>query len=159
MTYIRDQGMPNVLDFPFQTAASGYAAGSLGATGSAFRLQEDDYARLPDGSDPEPPTFLGNHDMGRAAYQILTQEPGPLPQRKRSSSGSSSATTSCTSRAARRATYGDEVGMIGAGGDQQAREDMFPTQVTDWQTEPRVGSPPIGTGSSFADTENPIERC
>ena len=53
--------------------------------------------------------------------------------------------------------YGDEVGMIGSGGDQQARQDMFPTQVTDWQTQPRVGSPAIGTGSSFADTTNPIE--
>ena len=36
--------------------------------------------------------------------------------------------------------YGDEVGMMGRGGDQAARQDMFPTQVQDWQTEDRVGS-------------------
>src|SRR5581483_5638734 len=53
--------------------------------------------------------------------------------------------------------YGDEVGMMGTGGDQAARQDMFPTQVPDWQTQPRVGSPPIGTGSSFDVTNNPIE--
>jgi hypothetical protein len=53
--------------------------------------------------------------------------------------------------------YGDEVGMIGSGGDKAAREDMFPTQVTDWQTEARVGSPPIGKGSSFDVRNNPIE--
>ena len=53
--------------------------------------------------------------------------------------------------------YGDEVGMIGTGGDQAARQDMFPTQVPDWQTQLRVGSPPIGTGSSFNVTSNPIE--
>jgi hypothetical protein len=53
--------------------------------------------------------------------------------------------------------YGDEVGMIGTGGDQQARQDMFPTQVDEWQTQPRVGSPPIGTGSSFAVHDNPLE--
>ena len=47
--------------------------------------------------------------------------------------------------------------MIGSGGDQAAREDMFPTQVSDWQTEARVGSPPIGKGSSFDVTTNPIE--
>ena len=35
--------------------------------------------------------------------------------------------------------YGDEVGMIGSGGDQAAREDMFPTKVADWKTEARVG--------------------
>ena len=52
--------------------------------------------------------------------------------------------------------YGDEVGMIGSGGDKAAREDMFPTQVSEWQTESRVGSPPIGKGSSFDVTGNPI---
>ncbi len=35
--------------------------------------------------------------------------------------------------------YGDEVGMIGRGGDQQARQDMFPNQVDEWKTQPRVG--------------------
>ena len=53
--------------------------------------------------------------------------------------------------------YGDEVGMIGSGGDKEARQDMFPTQVDEWKTEQRVGSPPIGDGSSFDVTNNPIE--
>jgi hypothetical protein len=52
--------------------------------------------------------------------------------------------------------YGDEVGMIGRGGDQTARQDMFPTQVAEWKKQERVGSPPIGNGSSF-DVTNPIE--
>src|SRR4051794_3572690 len=34
---------------------------------------------------------------------------------------------------------------------------MFATQVADWQTQPRVGSPPIGKGSSFAVIGNPIQ--
>jgi hypothetical protein len=34
---------------------------------------------------------------------------------------------------------------------------MFPTQVQDWQTQERVGSPPIGERSSFDVTTNPIE--
>jgi hypothetical protein len=45
--------------------------------------------------------------------------------------------------------YGDEVGMIGRGGDKAARQDMFPTRVEEWRSEERVGGPPIGTGSSF----------
>ena len=52
--------------------------------------------------------------------------------------------------------YGDEVGMAGTGGDKAARQDMFPTQVSDWRTEPRIGSGPIGTGSSFSQTDHPI---
>jgi hypothetical protein len=46
--------------------------------------------------------------------------------------------------------------MIGTGGDKEARQDMFPTQVAEWKTQPRVGSPPIGNGSSF-DVKSPIE--
>jgi hypothetical protein len=47
--------------------------------------------------------------------------------------------------------------MVGRGGDQQARQDMFPTQVAEWRTQERIGSPPIGTGSSFDVTGNPIQ--
>ena len=31
--------------------------------------------------------------------------------------------------------YGDEVGMIGSGGDKLARQDMFPTACAEWRTE------------------------
>ena len=156
MTYVRDRGMPNVLDFPFQSAATRYVAGETTALAVSDRLQEDDYVRMPNGSDPEPPTFLGNHDMGRAAFQILSENPGltsdELLQRLELAYDLMYFT-----RGAPVVMYGDEVGMIGSGGDQQARQDMFPTQVEEWQTQDRVGSPPIGTGSSFAVTNNPIE--
>lgn len=52
--------------------------------------------------------------------------------------------------------YGDEKGMTGTGGDKAARQDMFATQVTDWQNEVRIGSAPIGTKSAF-DYTNGIE--
>ena len=54
--------------------------------------------------------------------------------------------------------YGDEVGMAGSGGDKAAREDMFPTQVAEWKTEERVGSPPIGNGSSFDQVLHPVSQ-
>ena len=54
--------------------------------------------------------------------------------------------------------YGDEVGMIGSGGDQAARQDMFPTQVTRLADRSRASAaPPIGKGSSFDVTDNPLE--
>jgi glycosidase len=154
--FVRDRGLPSVLDFPFQDAASGYASAGSSALAVLHRLQDDDYYRTPDGVDPTPPTFLGNHDMGRAAFEIAQQ-------------GSGLSGTSLLQhlelgydllylmRGAPVVYYGDEVGMMGTGGDQAARQDMFPTQVSDWQTQPRVGSPPIGTGSSFDITNNPIE--
>jgi hypothetical protein len=52
--------------------------------------------------------------------------------------------------------YGDEVGMIGFGGDKEARQDMFPTLVPQWQSAERIGSEPIGVKSSFEVT-NPLQ--
>jgi glycosidase len=154
--FVRDRGLPQVLDFPFQQVATAYASGASGAKGLGFRLQDDDYFRTPNGIDPAFPTFLGNHDMGRGAQQILSQAPGLA--------GSALVQHVLLGydllyllRGAPTLLYGDEVGMIGSGGDQAAREDMFPTQVSDWQTEARVGGPPIGKGSSFDVTDNPIE--
>jgi hypothetical protein len=93
--------------------------------------------------------------MGRAAQQVLQQSPGL--------SGSALVQHVLLGydllyllRGAPAVLYGDEIGMAGTGGDKAARQDMFPTQVTDWQTEARVGSPPIGKGSGFDVANNPI---
>jgi glycosidase len=154
--FVRTRGLPQVLDFPYQEVVSGYAAGASGARGVAHRLEDDDYFRLPNGVDPAFPTFLGNHDMGRMAQQILSQAPGLTPAQLMQHVLFGYDLLYLL-RGAPVVMYGDEVGMIGSGGDQAAREDMFPTQVKSWQTEQRVGSPPIGSGSSFDVTGNPIE--
>jgi glycosidase len=155
--FVRDRGVPQVLDFPFQQVASGYAAGANGALGIANRLNDDDYFRIANGTDPAFTTFLGNHDMGRAAQQIASQAPGLSPEQllQHVLLGYD---VLYLLRGAPAVMYGDEVGMIGTGGDQQARQDMFSTQVKEWQTQTRVGSAPIGTGSSFDVTDDPIEK-
>ena len=153
--FVRDRGLPQVLDFPFQQVATAYAAGASGARGLGHRLDDDDYFRTPGGVDPSFPTFLGNHDMGRGAMQVLQQAPGlsgnALVQRMELAYD-----VLYLLRGAPTILYGDEVGMMGSGGDKAARQDMFPTQVSDWQTEKRVGSPAIGTGSSFDVANNPL---
>jgi len=154
--YVRDRGLPSVLDFPFQDAATGYASGGSSALAMLHRLQDDDYYRTASGVDPTPPTFLGNHDMGRAAYEIATQG-GGLTGDALLSHLELGYDLLYLMRGAPVVYYGDEVGMTGTGGDQQARQDMFPTQVTDWRTQPRVGAPPIGSGSSFDVAGDPLE--
>jgi len=153
-TFVRDRGLPSVLDFPFQDAATGFAAGTTGAKALASRFADDDYFRGPSGTAPTPPTFLGNHDMGRAALQILQH--GAPSDSKLLARVELGYDLLYLLRGAPVVYYGDEVGMIGRGGDQAARQDMFPTQVSEWKTQERVGSPPIGNGSSF-DVTNPIE--
>ena len=155
--FVRDRGLPQVLDFPFQQVAVAYASGASGARGIGHRLDDDDYFRTPNGIEPAFATFLGNHDMGRGAQQVLQQAPGlsggALVQRMQFAYD-----VLYLLRGAATLLYGDEVGMIGSGGDKAARQDLFPTQVADWQTETRVGSPPIGKASSLDVTNNPLEQ-
>jgi glycosidase len=153
--FVRDRGLPQVLDFPFQQVAAAYASGVSGSRGVAQRINDDDYFRTPNGVEPSFTTFLGNHDMGRAAMQIVQQAPGlsgsALVQRMQFAYD-----VLYLLRGAPAILYGDEIGMTGSGGDKAARQDMFPTRVGDWQTETRVGSPPIGNGSGFDVANNPL---
>ena len=153
-SYVRDRGLPNVLDFPFQAVAAGFAAGRTAPTALVDRIQDDDYFRYTPNVMPTPVTFLGNHDMGRAAFQLLGHGASEEQLLPRLLLGYD---VLYLLRGAPTVYYGDEVGMIGTGGDKEARQDMFPTQVDEWKTQPRVGSPPIGNGSSFDVTDNPIE--
>jgi alpha-amylase len=153
--YVRDRGVPAALDFPMQDAAAGYASGGSSALAVAHRLQDDDYYRRPDGAEPGFTTFLGNHDMGRAAFELKQQSGGALSGADLVTHLDLGYALLYLLRGAPVVYYGDEVGMIGTGGDQAARQDMFPTQVPDWQTQERAGSPPIGKGSSF-DVANPL---
>lgn len=152
--YVRDRGLPNVLDFPMQDAIARFVGGSAGAAGIADRLRDDDYFALPSGVVHTPPTFIGNHDIGRAALMIRSAgagAPGPLLDRVLLGYD-----LLYLLRGAPVVYYGDEFGLIGRGGDQQARHDLFPTQVQEWQTEERLVGGPIGTGSSFDREVNPI---
>jgi hypothetical protein len=144
-----------VIDFPLQDSLDRFAGGSAGARGVARRLSDDDYFRGPSGLAPTPATFLGNHDTGRAARMIADQAFGATDAQlqQRVLLGYS---LLYLLRGAPVVMYGDEVGMMGSGGDKAARQDMFPTQVPDWKVEKRVGSPPIGNGSSFDVKGNPV---
>jgi glycosidase len=153
-SYPRDRGVPNLLDFPLQDALVRYAAGTAGAKGIQARLDDDDYFLTSSGAMPTPGTFLGNHDIGRVGRLIRDQSgatANELLQRVELAHS-----LLYLLRGAPIVYYGDEVGIIGRGGDKEARQDMFPTQVRAWRTEERVGSPPIGTGSSFDVVRHPV---
>jgi glycosidase len=150
------RGLPNVIDFPLHDALMRFAGGSAGAKAISSRLEDDDYFRGPSGVAPTPATFIGNHDVGRTALKIAEQGGGEGAELlARDLLGHS---LLYLLRGAPVVYYGDEVGMIGRGGDKAARQDMFPTQVSEWRTERRVGSPPIGTGSSFDLVAHPVSE-
>jgi glycosidase len=152
-TYVRDRGLPNVLDFPMQDALARFAGGSAGAVGITTRLHDDDYFIATNGLRHVPPTFLGNHDVGRAALQVRDTGGGRDRLLQRALLAYD---LLYLLRGAPVVYYGDEFGIVGRGGDKEARHDLFPTQVEAWRSEGRVGSGPIGTGSSFDVVGHPI---
>jgi glycosidase len=154
-TYVRERGLPNVLDFPLQDPVVRFAAGVAGSRGIASRFADDDYYALPNGVVHTPPTFLGNHDVGRAALNILAAGAPRARLLERVLLGHS---LLYLLRGAPVVYYGDEVGIVGGGGDKAARQDLFATRVREWQTQIRIGSGSIGTRSSFELVNHPISR-
>ncbi len=153
-SYVRNRSLPNVIDFPLWDALIRFSSGSAGPRGIVARLEDDDYFNLPSGVAPTPTTFLGNHDVGRAARLIEDQSGAEGDELlRRVLLGHS---LLYLLRGAPVVYYGDEVGIVGSGGDKQARQDLFPTRVAAWQREERVGGPPIGTGSSFDVVGHPV---
>ena len=152
--YVRRRGVPNVIDFPLQDALVRYASGSAGANGVRIRLGDDDYFSGPSGRAYTPATFLGNHDVGRAA--LLIQDQSHAVGAELLARVNLAHSLLYLLRGAPVVYYGDEFGIIGRGGDKEARQDLFPTQVAGWRTDPRVGSAPIGSGSSFDVTAHPV---
>ena len=119
--YVRKTDMNSVLDFTFQSQAVSFAAGN-----SAKNLQSlfagDDYYTTPDSSATALPTFLGNHDMGRVGY-FLQSSDAPLQRDELAHE------LLFLTRGQPVVYYGDEQGFAGTGGDQSARQTLFPTQV------------------------------
>ena len=141
----RKYGLPSVLDFAFQNNALSFAGGST-ASNLSNVLEKDNNFITQDKSAYNLVTFLGNHDMGRAA--MLLNQSGTT----RSQSLLLAHDVMFLTRGIPSVYYGDEVGMIGNGGDKGARQDMFPTQVSQWQSEDRAFGSSIGTGSSLTLT-------
>ena len=159
MTYVRENKIQTVLDFPFQSRATDFASGYSDASTLQNLFLADDYYTSATSSARNLVTFLGNHDMGRVGFIIERKKINPanqlLPRTELAYA------LMYLSRGIPVVYYGDEVGMTGSGDgtDQMARQDMFPTKVAIWKTEPRIGGKPIGNGNSFDVTStNPIAK-
>lgn len=141
--YIHKQGLPSVLDFAFQPAAIGYAQGGT-ASGLANVFKSDNEYLTPTKSAYNLINFLGNHDMGRAAYLLR----GGLTLSELRKADLLAHDVMFLTRGIPSIFYGDELGLLG-GGDKAARQDMFTTMVKTWKEEERVWGDPIGIKNSF----------
>ena len=144
----RVTGLPAVLDFAFQSAAATALAGSGGSEGLARLFALDVLYEGGAATARTLPTFLGNHDMGRFAYQVRKGNPGASEDElfRRVLLGHA---LMMFARGTPVIYYGDEQGFSGDGGDQDAREDMFASRVASYNDNRLIGSLATTARSSF----------
>ena len=149
-------GIPSVLDFGFQRAARGFAAGADSPRKLAEFFAKDSYYTTPTANAYGLVTFLGNHDIGRIGHFLSNDLPAASDEDLLSRDILAHALL-LFSRGIPAIYYGDEQGFTGKGGDAAAREDMFGSKVPDFIEEKRIGG---GDGSAPAFNEDhPLFRA
>lgn len=145
--YVRRTDMSSVLDFSFQAAATSYASGN-----SARRLADlyasDDLYTTPRSSASALPTFLGNHDMGRVGFMLAGTD-DPLARDELAHE------LMYLTRGQPVVYYGDEQGFAGTGGDKDARQTLFATQVDEYANQPLVTGEQAGSVDRYG-TDAPL---
>ena len=141
-----------VLDFLFQVSAVDFAAKSLGTDSLRDFFLKDDWYTDRDSNAYNLPTFLGNHDRGRIGMFIRNANPGAteaeLLRRDRLAHA-----LMYFSRGNPVVYYGDEQGFTGKGGDQDARQDMFPSQDLEYDN---LGDD-AGQNDNIGSDETPMD--
>src|SRR5215212_8076951 len=155
--YMTHDDVQGVLDFPFQTAATRFAANSAPTTELGDFFRDDDWYTDGDSNVYNLPTFLGNHDKGRIGMFIRNANPdaseAELLQRDRLAHA-----LMYFSRGNPVVYYCDEQGFTGAGGDQDARQDMFPSQSPQYNnlSDPIDGDDGAGKNDNIGSDETPM---
>ncbi len=141
------------VDFGFQAAAQRFAQGKA-TTAMRDLYAGDDWFTDADSNAYSLPTFLGNHDMGRIGRFIATEGFGGDALLDRSRLANS---LMYLTRGQPVVYYGDEQGFVGDGGDQDAREDMFPSRVGSYNDNDLIGTDATTADANF-DTSHPLYR-
>jgi glycosidase len=152
--HTRVDKLPTVLDFAFARSVYDTVAGAAGT---------DTFTRLFDGdvlyeggaaTAQQLPTFLGNHDAGRFAHFVRKANPKASDDEvlKRVILGHAML---LTLRGVPTIYSGDEQGFVGDGGDQDAREDMFPSKVASYNDNKLIGTKATTADSNF-DQKHPL---
>ncbi|MGA5816358.1 pullulanase-type alpha-1,6-glucosidase [Kitasatospora sp. NPDC094028] len=136
--YVTKGRLQATLDFPFQGAARSYVSQGGSAKNLADVYGQDYRYTSADTDAYELPTFLGNHDMGRFGSFLLADNPGAdeatLLRKDRLGSELQFLT-----RGQPVVYYGDEQGFTGAGGDKDARQDMFASKTASYNGDRVLG--------------------
>ncbi len=153
--YTRDGEFPATLDFDFNYSGQDFALGSGGPGRLQGLFRGDDYYTSPVDNAYNQPTFLGNHDIGRIGAR-MPQVQADLSDSERISRVLLGYGLMFTARGVPIIYYGDEQGFTGdAGGDQNARQDMFASQVGSYNDDDLIGTNSTTAVDNY-DTNHPL---
>ena len=153
----REDGFPALIDFAFmvrarEVIAEGETTELLKQVFAADALYEGgrDAARA-------LPTFLGNHDKGRFAEALASANPD-ASEAELIARWKLGHALMLAARGVPTIYAGSEQGFVGdPGGDQNAREDMFPSRVAVYNDNDLLGTDATTAKSNF-DTGHPLYR-
>ncbi|MEO1407097.1 MAG: alpha-amylase family glycosyl hydrolase [Pseudomonadota bacterium] len=147
-------GLPTVLDFAFQNTAHSVIIDGAPGLELDKLYSADAIYKHGEATARQLPTFLGNHDMGRFAGFLKAAHPemsdAEMVARTRLAHG-----MMMMSRGVPTIYYGDEQGFVSDGGDQAARENMFPSQTASYNDNDLIGTDATTVEDNF-DTSHPI---
>jgi glycosidase len=148
--------LPSVLDFSFTRAVVDVVANNAPTDELAKLFRADPLYEGGAEAALRLPTFLGNHDAGRFGMFIHHFMPKIAPDEvlKRDMLGHAML---LTLRGVPTIYSGDEQGFAGKGGDQDSRQDMFPSKVASYNEDPLIGTRATTAVANF-DTNHPLYR-
>jgi glycosidase len=155
--FTKVDGFPAVLDFAFQSAITDAVAKAAPTERLARLFAADALYEGGEATARTLPTFLGNHDMGRFAHFVRKENPNASDEEvlKRVLLGHA---LMFFSRGSPTIYYGDEQGFAGDGGDQDARETLFASQVAVYNDNKLVGSNATTATANF-NPNHPIYQA
>lgn len=146
--------LPTVLDFAFRAAVIEALAKGTGSDKLVTMFNGDALYEGGEATAIQLPTFLSNHDAGRFAHYVRKHRPdaGEAEVLQRTLLAHA---MMFTLRGVPVVYAGDEQGFVGDGIDQDAREDMFASQVASYNDNTLLGTKTTTAQSNF-DRSHPI---
>ena len=154
--HTRVDRLPTVLDFAFARAVNAVSAGEVGTDKLATVFAADSLYEGGEATALRLPTFIGNHDQGRAAYFIRKANPNASASELLARTRLAHAMLLLL-RGVPTIYSGDEQGFIGDGDDQNAREDMFASRTAVYNDNVLLGTDRTNTVANF-NTDHPLFR-
>lgn len=152
--HTRVDKQPAVLDFAFDLAVQKTVAGDAGTITLARLFEDDPLYEGGEATAMKLPTFISNHDAGRFGSYVRKAFPKASDEEVLKRVTLAHAML-FTLRGVPTVYYGDEQGFAGLGGDQAARQDMFPSQVKEYNDTPLIGTKSTTAVANFS-TDHPL---